>query len=328
MLAISIAILLSFIPMWFYGYIIYWFDRFEREPLKLLVGVFLWGAVIASIGAAIVELILGAGLLAVTNNKSFTDLAGDTFFAPIVEESLKGIAVLLVALVFHSEFDSVLDGIVYAGIVALGFAATEDVFYLIGGYDEKGWGMLFSLFFLRVILTGWNHVAFTAFTGIGIAVARLNKNKAVKIFAPFLGWSIAVLLHATFNGLLSTSNGVVVVLALCFSWFTWLVLLAIIFWALSRERARAKKFLADEMQSGVISPAQYRVATSVLAQTFTRISALGSGHFRDTRRFYQVCGELAQKKEQLEKFGQERGNSRAVETLRAELTRLAPLAQA
>jgi RsiW-degrading membrane proteinase PrsW (M82 family) len=322
------AVVLSFVPMWFYGYIVYWLDRFEREPLRLLVIVFLWGAFIATIGAAIAEIVFGAGVLAVTGNKSLTELANDAFFAPIVEESLKGLAILLVALVFRSEFDSVLDGIVYAGIVALGFAATEDVFYLVGGYDEKGWGMLFGLFFLRVILTGWNHAAFTAFTGIGIAVGRLKKNIPIKLLAPFVGWSIAVILHGTFNGLLAVQSGAGAVLALCISWINWLAVAAIILWAIGRERARAKKFLLEEVQQGFMSPAQYRIATSAIAPTFTRLGALGSGHFWDTRRFYQVCGELAQKKEQLEKFGDEQGNAAAVKALQAELASLATVVRA
>ncbi|MBI4670495.1 MAG: PrsW family intramembrane metalloprotease, partial [Chloroflexi bacterium] len=195
MLAFSAALLLSFVPAWLYAYIVYWFDRFEREPKKLLFVVFLWGAFVATIGAVIAEWILGESVLALTQDESLADLATTSFFAPLVEESLKGIAILLVAWVFRSEFDTLLDGIVYAGIVALGFAATENVFYLFGGYDEKGWGFFFALFFLRVILTGWNHAAFTAFTGIGIAYARLNKNVLIRVGAPFAGWTLAVVLH-------------------------------------------------------------------------------------------------------------------------------------
>lgn len=314
--------------MWGYAYIVYWLDRFEREPLRLLIGVFLWGALIATIGAAVAEVFLSAGFLAVTGNQALTDLADDALLAPIVEESLKGIAILIVAFVFRSEFDSVLDGIVYGAIVALGFAAMEDFFYLFVGYDENGWGYMFGLFFLRVILTGWNHAAFTAFTGMGIAIARLNNNVLIKILAPVVGWAIAVILHGTFNGLLGTGSGAGAVLALCMSWVGWLAICAIIVWAIAGERARARKFLYDEVAQGVISPAQFRIATSALAPTFTRLGALGSGHYWDTRRFYQVCGELAQKKEQLEKFGEERGNVGAVERLRAELTRLATVARA
>ncbi len=328
MLALVTAFLLSFISMWLYAYIVYWFDRFEREPKKLLVVVFLWGAFVATLGAIVAEFILGVGLLALTGDEPLTELAGAAIFAPLVEESLKGIAILIVAFVFRNEFDSILDGIVYAGIVALGFAATEDVLYLFSAYLEKGWGALFALYFVRVILTGWNHAAFTAFIGIGIAIARLNKNVVVKIFAPILGWAIAVILHGTFNGLLSTENDTAVLLAFCISWIGWLFIFAIIVWAIRLDRARAKKFLAEEVERGILSPAQFRVATAALAPTFMRLGALGSGHYWDTRRFYQVCGELAQKKEQLEKFGDERGNAATIEKLRAEMQKLAMVARA
>jgi len=43
-----------------------------------------------------------------------------------------------------------------------------------------------------------------------------------------------------------------------------------------------------------------------------------------TSRFYQVCGELAHKKEQLAKIGDEGGNTAIIAKLRAELQRLAP----
>jgi hypothetical protein len=55
---------------------------------------------------------------------------------------------------------------------------------------------------------------------------------------------------------------------------------------------------------------------------------LTTGTFRATARFYQVCGELAHKKEQLAKLGEESGNTRIIEKLRAELAQLAPQARA
>lgn len=322
------ALLLSFLPLWCYAYVVYWLDRFEREPIKLLGIVFLWGALFATIGAAIAEYLLGEGFLAITQNEQLTELATNAFFAPIVEESLKGVAILIVAFVFRNEFDSILDGIVYAAIVALGFAATEDVFYLYAGYEEQGWGYMLGLWFVRVILTGWNHAAFTAFIGIGVAVARLNPNILVKIFAPIGGWACAVLFHAVYNGLLSTASGAGALLAFCVSWVGWIAVFGIVVWSITQERNRARIYLADEVTQGTISPAQFQVATSAFRPTMTRLNAVGSGHYWDTRRFYQVCGELAQKKEQLAKYGEERGNAGRVETLRAELTRLAAVARA
>jgi hypothetical protein len=211
--------------------------------------------------------------------------------------------------------------------VALGFAATEDVFYLISAYDEQGLGYMLGIWFLRVILTGWNHPMFTAFIGIGLAVARLNPNLLVKITAPILGWAVAVILHGVYNGLLSTAEGGVTLLAFCVSWVGWIAVFAIILWAIRGERARNRKYLADEVNAGILSRRQYELAGSALSPTFTRFSALGSGRYWDTRRFFQVCGELAQKKEQLHKYGEERGNPKRIETLRAELERLAPIAR-
>ncbi len=327
LVALSAAFLLSFIPAWIYAYIVYWFDRFEREPKKLLVAVFLWGALFATMSAAVAQLILQAGVTELTHNESFGEFVTLAFFAPLTEESLKGIAILLVAVMFWSEFDSVLDGIVYAGIVALGFAATENFFYLISAYDEKGWGFFFMLFVLRVILTGWNHVAFTAFIGIGIAVARLNTNWFIKIAVMFIGWLMAVALHGTYNALVSTENGAGFIVALCVSWTGWLTVLAVLFWAITRDRARMRLFLRDEVERGAISPAQYEVACSAFTRSMARFGSVGSGSFWQTRRFYQVCAELAQKKEQLQKYGDERGNRAAVEKLRAELAHLASVAK-
>jgi len=55
---------------------------------------------------------------------------------------------------------------------------------------------------------------------------------------------------------------------------------------------------------------------------------LTSGTFRATSRFYQVCGELAHKKEQLAKLGDEGGYMQIIEQLRKELVQLAPQAKA
>src|SRR3990172_9548658 len=104
--------------------------------------------------------------------------------------------------IFYKEFDSILDGIIYGGIVGLGFAATENTIYIYrNGYLDGGWAGLFLLAFIRVILVGWMHAFFTAFTGIGFAIARTNKNMLVKLIAPLIGFGAAVTAHAFHNTL-------------------------------------------------------------------------------------------------------------------------------
>ena len=104
-------------------------------------------------------------------------------------------------------------------------------------------------------------------------------------------------------------------------------MLIFIIWMIVYERNILKKHLHDELTSGLISPNQYSSATSFF-QTNAHFSALTSGSFRSTARFYQVCGELAHKKEQLARIGEENGNTRIIESLRAELMHLGPQAKA
>jgi len=72
----------------------------------------------------------------------------------------------------------------------------------------------------------------------------------------------------------------------------------------------------------VITPEQYRTACSAWSQTGARVSALLSGKYRDTGRFYQLCGELAHKKHQYANFGNEGGNQAIIERIRKELAHL------
>jgi hypothetical protein len=97
-------------------------------------------------------------------------------------------------------------------------------------------------------------------------------------------------------------------------------------WALWRESACLKRQLEDEVQAGRMSGDQYRTAGSALAQFGAATSALFQGRYACTIRFYQVCGELAHKKEQLARLGEEGGNRARIEQLQAELASLAPQA--
>jgi hypothetical protein len=57
------------------------------------------------------------------------------------------------------------------------------------------------------------------------------------------------------------------------------------------------------------------------------INALFSRNYAATVKFYQLCGELAHKKEQFLVVGDETENGLIIQTLRSELSRLGPDAQ-
>lgn len=321
---ILLSILFGFLPMLLFAYVVYWIDRYEKEPIALLGGVFLWGAIIAAGAAFFVNSFLGLGIYMFTGSQVFTELSTSSVFAPIIEETLKGMACLFVFLFFKHEFDSVLDGIVYAAITAIGFAATENIYYLYTyGFQQNGLNGILSLFIIRIVLVGWQHPFYTAFTGIGLAVSRLNKTNSIKILAPIIGLTIAIFAHSVHNLVSTIFHGLQsLAFNLVFDWSGWIAMMIFVVWALAREQKWIVTQLPDEVASGVITPGQYKTACSAVAQTLARMQALFAGKYRLIDRFYLLTAELAYKKHQAATLGEQEQNQVEIDRVREQLVRL------
>lgn len=326
-MAVLVAIPMAFIPAFLFSWFLYWLDRYEKEPRWLLLITFFWGGFIAIIGTLIVASVFEIGFSLVLQDAVLEDIAGGSITAPLVEEFMKGLAVMMVFFIFRKEFDSILDGIIYGGIAGLGFAATENVFYFLGQYDAEGWVGMFTNFALRVGVFAWGHPFYTAFTGLGFAVARMNRNTLVKLAAPVIGYFLAVFAHAFHNTAVIFVTGLgSLALVILLEWGSWLLFLGFIIWMIRHEQGLLKKHLREEVSNGLITEAQYKTAISFF-QFGARMAALSGGAYRATDHFYQYLGELAHKKEQLTKFGDERGNAAIIEKLRGNITSLAPQAK-
>jgi RsiW-degrading membrane proteinase PrsW (M82 family) len=323
---ILLSFLLGFLPMLLFAYVVYWVDRYEKEPILLLGGVFLWGAIIAAGAAFIVNSFLGLGIYMFTGSQAFTALSTASVFAPIIEETLKGMACFFVFLFFKHEFDSVLDGIVYASITAIGFAATENIYYLYTyGFQQNGLNGILYLFFVRVVLVGWQHPFYTAFTGIGLAVSRLSRNVSIKILAPIIGLTIAIFVHSMHNLISTMFQGLQsLAFSLIFDWSGWIAMVIFVVWALAREQKWIVTQLSDELANGVITPAQYKNACSAKAQTSARVKALFSGSYHLIDRFYLLTAELAYKKHQASALGEQEENQAEIDRVRQELVQISP----
>jgi RsiW-degrading membrane proteinase PrsW (M82 family) len=318
------AIFFGFVPAFLFAYFLYWLDRYEKEPLPLLGAVFGWGCIVAAGGAFLINTVMGVGIYMFTGSEVTTDLTTGSIIAPLVEETLKGLAVFIVFLFFRKEFDSILDGMIYAGVAALGFAATENAFYIYDrGFAASGWGGFWFLVFVRVILVGWQHPFYTAFTGIGFAISRMSKNMIAKFIAPLAGLTMAMLAHSFHNTLASFMQGLGgLAFGTFLDWTGWLVMLIFTFWIIRREGKLLPKHLQEEVEAGRITPPQLRTAASPFGASLASLNALTQGKYRTTSRFYQVLGELAHKKEQLATLGDEGGNMVIIEKLRNEMTTL------
>jgi len=112
-MGLTVSILIGILPMLFFAWFLYYLDRYEKEPLPLLAIVFSWGAIVAAGVAFLINSLSSMGVYLITQSDFATQLTVSTMVAPIVEETLKGAAVLFVYLIYKTEFDSPLDGTVW-----------------------------------------------------------------------------------------------------------------------------------------------------------------------------------------------------------------------
>jgi len=172
-------------------------------------------------------------------------------------------------------------------------------------------------------MVGWQHPFYTAFIGIGLAKARFQRSIGMQLLFPSLGWGFAVVLHAVHNTIANVAFGIGgIIFMTALDWFGWFLMVLIILWAIYREKQWIKKNLEEEVALGVISHSQLRTAHSPWGQYQARLSALFSGSHRATHRFYTLTAELAHKKEQRLKMGEEGGNTEVISHLREELRKL------
>lgn len=323
-LGIILSVLFGFVPMLIFAYMVYWTDRYEKEPIKLLGGVFIWGAIIAAGAAFIINSLLGLGVYVFTGSQAVSEVSTSSIIAPVIEEILKGLACLLVFIFFRHELDSILDGIVYAAITAIGFAATENVYYLYTyGFQENGLSGILWTAFIRVILVGWQHPFYTSFIGIGLSISRFTHKHWIRILAPITGLGIAIFTHSVHNTISTVFQGLdKLEIGLAYDWSGWITMGIFIIWALYREQRWIITQLGEEVANRTISLTQYKIACSAWAQTSARIAALFTGKYSLINRFFSLTAELAYKKQHLNLPDKKHQNQPEIERIRNELERL------
>jgi len=190
------ALWLALIPLTYTVPLFAWLDRLEPEPLAMRWNAFLWGAGVSVLVASVVNEAVAAGA---------GTLAAAVVSAPIVEEVMKVLGVSFAAKRGH--IDSPLDGAVYAGYVALGFAAVENVVYFIGAIENDELALTFVM---RGLLSPLAHPYFTVWAGLAIGTAAARGSS--RAFAIARGLLVAIPLHSAWN--LSASAPALAVLLL------------------------------------------------------------------------------------------------------------------
>jgi RsiW-degrading membrane proteinase PrsW (M82 family) len=253
-----------------------WLDRYEPEPKPLLALALLWGAFVATFAALVLQ---GVGGLVV----GWTDTFSLAVAAPLTEELTKGLFLVLLLVWRRAELDGVLDGLVYAGLVGVGFAFTENILYLAaayGGTDGTGPGGVEGvtpIFILRCVFSPFAHPLFTAFIGIGVGVAVVSRSGAVRVLAPIGGYLCAVAAHALWNG--STVFGfgsfVLTYFVLMAPAFIGMICLGV--WARTRERSMLTAALDDAASRGLIPATDIGWVVDLRARRLARKHARAQG---------------------------------------------------
>ena len=272
--ALAIGVVLAALPVGPVIACFLWLDRYEPEPVRLLATAFGWGALVATAIALTLQTVDQTVLRTPSSTLG-------AIVAPVTEEGAKGLFIVLLMLWSRRRvIDGVLDGIVYAGLVGVGFAFTENILYLGGAYMGQqgasgGLGSATALFVVRGIFSPFAHPLFTSFTGIGVGIAVVTKSRLWRVLAPLLGYVAAVIAHGSWNASASIAGGQMFVLTYLFAMVPAFLLLAgFALWARHREGRMLTRSLTDAADRGLIDAAEVpwlvRLPARRASRTFAR----------------------------------------------------------
>ena len=241
-------------------------DRYMPEPWWLLFLCLVWGAVGAVIPSMVGGL-LGQEALAAALNPEQTEQGAvlventaATFMAPLIEEPAKAIGLLVIYFFSRRrvhETHGPLSGMVYGGIIGLGFTLTEDILYIVGAAKQVGVAGFFGVYFLRTLLLGLGHATFTALTGLGFGLFVTSRNGWRWVW-PVSGLLLAMMAHGGRNLFSSflAQEGVGLLFALLLHGLVVFLFFFLLVWLGLRDRTRVKAGL-EEMVGSLITQEEY-----------------------------------------------------------------------
>jgi len=171
---------------------VYYRDKFEKEPIHLLIKCFLFG-VLSIIPAIIIEIIPGFSDYDVANNIAITVIYAFCFVG--LGEEFSKFFFIRIYIYRKKDFNEPFDGIIYAVMVSMGFATAENIFYVINGGLSTG--------FVRMFTAVPAHAAFAIIMGYYVGLAKFRKNSFLYLLTGLL---MAALAHGAYDFFLFQQN--------------------------------------------------------------------------------------------------------------------------
>lgn len=242
---IIFSALAAIVPMTIYLVLIWKFDRYDREPFKLVFINYLWGALGAIVLALLGSFIFTALVSIFIKDNLMLNKFGAVVVAPIVEEITKGLFLLIT--INNKKFDNITDGIVYGGAIGLGFGMTENFLYFVT-YGES-FTNLMMLVIIRSLFSAVMHCVSTATLGAFLGLAKF-KSSPKKISYAFAGLIIAMMIHSIWN--FSLSNTKMAPMGFLFILGAIIIFISTFYLSLKSERKIIFNELKEESDNGII----------------------------------------------------------------------------
>jgi protease PrsW len=188
---------------------IYYRDKFEKEPMGLLMRALVAGAII-TLPVIIVE--LGLSSIVSFENKIAGAFYEGFIVAAFTEELFKYIA-FVVIIWKNRNFNELFDGIIYAVYISLGFAAVENILYVFSHGGGVG--------ILRAFTAVPAHALFGVTMGFYFGLAKFNEEKVTSYL--WMAILIPILLHGLYDFFLMAENPYLLLLFIPFIVYLWIL---------------------------------------------------------------------------------------------------------
>jgi RsiW-degrading membrane proteinase PrsW (M82 family) len=212
---------------------IYFKDKYNKEPLGLLIMSFILG-MLSILPALLIQILLGTSIEKMSNEGIVYVAVFAYLIVALSEEGSKFLAIRFYAYP-KKAFDDPFDGIIYAVMVGMGFATLENIGYVM----QHGIGTGITRMFLSVPA----HATFAVLMGYHIGLAKFNGSKRGYNFFLAILWP--VFFHGTFDFFLFLGNTTL--------HFAGAIASFIIAIQLSRKAIRKKQALSKDYMDGIDS---------------------------------------------------------------------------
>jgi len=179
-------------------------DKYDREPLRLLMKAIIYGFVATAI-SCLVECIIGYFIKEESVKGFIPTLVYSLFAIAFVEEGAK-FWFLVRKFYPHPEFNEVYDGIIYGAFISLGFAALENVLYVL--HFGMGTGVT------RAFTAVPGHAIDGSIAGYYVGLAKFTPGSFKRKLLMLSGFVYAVLLHGFYDASIYWDLGIFTIVLL------------------------------------------------------------------------------------------------------------------